>query len=338
MGKRLEREVVKRQPSPGRCFSYAALILVALAATDAATDTYVYTLRCEDGVVLFKGTQAAVETVRKRIAGFDGDPWVAPVVSFLEADRPLGTLEISPFYLQPAGPVAAGTAKVASYRLGDLFRIGWLRGLRAGLAEWVVQLESQGWRVFYEGTRLTPDGFQSPALIELQSSGLGEVFPPLKIGGEPVYEDRRGGFHIAVLDPETGAVLKVDRFDTRKNPKASRRMIAFLKALPEGSLIAVSVFGEVAKDLEAGVVEALQDFGAQQSILGKRFFSYLLVGVKGKGPAQVEALGYGTLLAVVFPRGRGREAFDAYREQGGRAAIYLYRDDEGVFRAEVLEP
>lgn len=321
-----------------RSVARGALLATALFSTASAVTTYVYTLRCEDGVVLFKGTHPAVETARARIADFDGPPRVAEVVSFLEAAAPEGTLEISPFYLQPAGPAAPVAPPASTYTVKDLFRKGWLNTLRVAPAEWVVQLESQGWRVFHEGTPLTPDGFQSPALIELQSSGLGEIRVPIRVGGQPVFSEVQGGFHLVRLDPASGVILERDRFDTRKNPAQSRRMIAFLSAMPEGSLIAVSVLGEVTKDLDAGVVKALRGFGAQQSILGKRFFSYMLVGVKGKGPAQVEKLGYGTLSAVVFPRGRGGEAFDAYRKQGGRAAVYLHQDEEGDWHAEVLEP
>ncbi len=94
----------------------------------------------------------------------------------------------------------------------------------------------------------------------------------------------RRGLNVTVLDPESGAVLAKEGFDTAANEYESQKLAQFLAEIPPGRIVIVAAKGAGWLRLTAEAVEALRDLGADvtQAALQERYLA--LVGVQGSPP------------------------------------------------------
>ncbi len=94
----------------------------------------------------------------------------------------------------------------------------------------------------------------------------------------------RRGINVTVLDPESGAVLAKEGFDTAANEYESQKLAQFLAEIPPGRIVIVAAKGAGWLRLTAEAVGALRDLGADVTLeaLQERYLA--LVGVKGSPP------------------------------------------------------
>ncbi len=94
----------------------------------------------------------------------------------------------------------------------------------------------------------------------------------------------RRGFNVTVLDPESGAVLAKEGFDTAANRYESQRLAQFLEGIPQGSIVVAAVKGAGWLHLTPDAVEGLRSLGADVTLEGLQERYLALVGVKGSPP------------------------------------------------------
>ncbi len=94
----------------------------------------------------------------------------------------------------------------------------------------------------------------------------------------------RRGVNVTVLDPESGAILAREGFDTAANAFESEKLARFLATIPEGRPVLVVSKGEAWAHLTPEAIQALNRLGADLSpeALQGRYFA--LVGVAGAAP------------------------------------------------------
>jgi hypothetical protein len=143
-------------------------------------------------------------------------------------------------------------------------------------------------------------GAQSPVNVVVYSAGqevgdLGHIY----VNGEDVSLNQRG-YNIAVLQPGTGDVEQRASFDTHMDPNASRDLVAFLNAVPPGSIVAVAAADEASRLLSQEAVAALSRIGAQGNLLDRFRWGHAIIGVQGAPPGSaLEAMEGTRPVAVV---------------------------------------
>ncbi len=136
-------------------------------------------------------------------------------------------------------------------------------------------------------------GVRSPVDLRVRSAGRpwGDA-ASLEVGGVDWASGRRG-YNLVAVDA-TGAVRDAALFDTFEGVEASRRLAAWVRALPAGTLVAGAVQDEASRELGAAAVDALGTLGVLGDLRGRYRESHAFVGVKGAPP--------GTALEAIGPR------------------------------------
>jgi len=124
-------------------------------------------------------------------------------------------------------------------------------------------------------------GRQTPADIEVNSAGprAGDL-AYITVGGRDASAHREG-YNVAVIDPQTGAILSYRGFDTTANTYESDRLADFLAGIPEGRIVVVAAKGNAAEHLTPAARQALQNIGAQHIPTPDGPQSYAVIGVQG---------------------------------------------------------
>jgi hypothetical protein len=157
-------------------------------------------------------------------------------------------------------------------------------------------------------------GRHTKANIVVHSAGLdagGDLgFAHIYVNGKDAVSGRRG-LNVAVIDPATGKVQSTARFDLSGEPTADGKFLDFMKAVPDGRIVAVAVMDDASINFGEGSAAALRLIGAQADLRGRFRNSYAAIGVKGAAPGQALeqwAQGRPASVAVgahVFGRGLG---------------------------------
>ena len=109
--------------------------------------------------------------------------------------------------------------------------------------------------------------------------GIGELAP------------NRRGYNLAAVSP-AGELRGRAAFDTPGDATASRRLAAWIGALPEGTIVLGAVKDEASGGLGTDAIQALATLGVVGDLRGRYRESHAFVGVKGARPGSaVEALG-----------------------------------------------
>jgi len=111
------------------------------------------------------------------------------------------------------------------------------------------------------------------------------------VGGEDASTHRRG-YNLAVIDPQSGAVIDKAGFDTGDNE--SQSLADFIAAIPEGYIVVVALKEGGTRSLTEEAVEAVTSLGGEIDLRGTEQFSHAIIGVKGAVPGTaLEATGEG---------------------------------------------
>lgn len=95
--------------------------------------------------------------------------------------------------------------------------------------------------------------------------------------------DHRRGVNVTVLDPQSGAILDVEGFDTAANQYEAEALAEFIGGIPPGRVVVVAFKGDALAHLTPAAREALGTLGASQ-LPDEAGAGYALIGVKGAPP------------------------------------------------------
>jgi len=195
---------------------------------------------------------------------------------------------------------------------------------RAGLNDLIIEKQKldplDSWHVTDSGLVPRPN-------IVAHSAGLdagGDLgFAHVYVNGKDAITGRRG-LNVVVIDAPTGQVERTARFDLLADAAADGRFVDFVKAVPEGKIVAVAVMDDTSINFGEGSAAALRLIGAQADLRGRFRNSYAAIGVKGAAPGQALeqwAQGRPASVAVgahVFGRGLGVAVSQVTVEQQAR--------------------
>jgi hypothetical protein len=124
-------------------------------------------------------------------------------------------------------------------------------------------------------------GTTSPVNLVVQSAGqeVGD-FGHIYVNGKDVSRNERG-YNVAILDPETGAVIDTVSFDTHLDEGASQALARFLNHVSPGSIVAVAAADEASRLLGQEAVDALPSIGATGDLRDRFRWSQAIIGVQG---------------------------------------------------------
>jgi hypothetical protein len=127
-------------------------------------------------------------------------------------------------------------------------------------------------------------GVDSPVNLVVQSAGqeVGD-FGHIYVDGRDVSPNERG-YNIAVLHPQTGAVVQAATFDTHLDPGASQAMASFLAGVPSGHIVAVAAADEASRLLGQAAVDALHGIGAMGDLQDRFRWGQAIIGVQDAPP------------------------------------------------------
>jgi hypothetical protein len=134
-----------------------------------------------------------------------------------------------------------------------------------------------------ERYRIGTTGRKSPGDLRVQSAGqpYGDA-ASITLNGVELAANQRG-YSLAALAPD-GRVRATGAFDTFLEPKAAGQLAAFVRALPEGTVVAGAVRDEASLRLTEQAVAALRTLGVAGDLRGRFRESHAFVGVKGAAP------------------------------------------------------
>jgi len=137
-------------------------------------------------------------------------------------------------------------------------------------------------------------GVTSPVEITVNSAGLhAGDFAYITVDGEDSSSHRRG-YNLAVVHPDTGALVSQAGFDTFANEFESQDLADFIAEIPDGYIVAVAVREDGAASLTEAAVQALSSLGARTDVRGTQQLSHAIIGVKGSAVGTaLEASGEG---------------------------------------------
>ncbi len=132
---------------------------------------------------------------------------------------------------------------------------------------------------------------------------FGEIF----VAGKNVLGSRaersgvegRRGYHLAAINPQSGAVERVASFDTFADAVDSARLAQFIADLPRGEIVAGVAVDDVSKNLQPSAVDALRSIGVEGDLRFQFRAGHAFIGVKGAQPGQVAEQTDGRLPANV---------------------------------------
>jgi hypothetical protein len=147
-------------------------------------------------------------------------------------------------------------------------------------------------------------GVESPVNLVVESAGqeVGD-FGHIYVNGQDVSPNERG-YNLVTLDPQTGMVGGRAVFDTHLDEGASEALVAFLKDVPAGHIVAVAAADEASRLLSQEAVEALRGIGAAGDLLDRFRWGHAVIGVQGAPPGTaLEAMDW--MRPVVVTAGEG---------------------------------
>jgi hypothetical protein len=124
-------------------------------------------------------------------------------------------------------------------------------------------------------------GVETPLDIEVNSS---DAFAYITLGdgkGQQDGSEHRRGYNIAILDAETGAIVRRAAFDTAANAYEAAGMADFLAAAPPGSIVVVAKQGDGARFLTDAAIAGLRSIGSGIDPRQDAGRAHALVGVRG---------------------------------------------------------
>ena len=133
-------------------------------------------------------------------------------------------------------------------------------------------------------------GVTSPVEIDVNSS---QEFAYITVGGEDASLHLRG-YNLAVIEPQSGAVIEKAGFDTWDNESESQALADFIANVPQGYIVVAALKEGGARSLTEEAVAALASLGGEGDLRGTEGLSHALIGVKGAAPGTaLEATGEG---------------------------------------------
>lgn len=122
-------------------------------------------------------------------------------------------------------------------------------------------------------------GVTSPVDIVVTST---PEFASIKINDREVSPLKRG-YNLAVLDPNSGALLDVKNFDTGgRTILESRALREFLDKIPEGAIVAGAIQEDASAQLGEAAAAAIQALGLETNVRGQEGMTHAFIAVKGK--------------------------------------------------------
>ena len=130
------------------------------------------------------------------------------------------------------------------------------------------------------GTRLDRSG---PAGLLIRSAGqeTGD-FAHIYLDGRDVSPNLRG-YNLVALD-EAGRLVDAANFDTHADPAASRQLAAWVRGLPQGTVVAGAVRDEASMSLGQEAIDALRSLGVQTDLRGHFRWGHAFIGKAGAQP------------------------------------------------------
>ncbi len=122
----------------------------------------------------------------------------------------------------------------------------------------------------------------APVDISVMSTGIGG-YGGIILDGVPVTKEEKGML-MAVIDPETGNLIRSEHFDTFRFERESDRFFAEIDLIEEGSIVAIASFDDGLSLLNESAKIAIASLGGREDISGLSGFNYGLIGVKGAEP------------------------------------------------------
>lgn len=157
--------------------------------------------------------------------------------------------------------------------------------LRDGLAEF--DFVSDTWplaAVTGEAYAIGATGVTAPVDIAVTGAGYNAGrFGEIVIAGRNVIPSRRG-FHLAAVNPRTGAAAAVGSFDTSAGASDSAQLARFITAQPDGEIIAGAAVDDVLGKLGPEAFAALAKLGLPPNQEWEFRTGYAFIGVKGARP------------------------------------------------------
>jgi hypothetical protein len=143
--------------------------------------------------------------------------------------------------------------------------------------------------------RIGATGAVSPGELRVEG-GEGSI----RLDGREVSPSRRG-YNLVALSPD-GEVTRAANFDTFIDYRASRRLAAWVRALPAGTVVAGAVRYDASGQLTQRAVDALRQLGVTADLRNRFAAGHAFVGVKGAPPGTaLEQAGPGTVRVAVGP-------------------------------------
>lgn len=105
-------------------------------------------------------------------------------------------------------------------------------------------------------------------------------FGEIWVAGKNVIPNQRG-YHLVAINPRSGAVESIGRFDTFADPNESARMAEWIMAIPNGTIVAGVAIDEVSKHLQVEAVMALHSLGVASDLRFQFRMGHAFIGVKG---------------------------------------------------------
>ncbi len=227
------------------------------------------------------------------------------------------------------------------YRRRMLANNGFLRvqGVAPQYLYWAQGFSSPAVHIWDVKNRLeiTPlaVGREWPAELRVESAGLEDGnFARFFLNGQQVFSGNRG-INVVALDGRSGIIAAARSFDTYGQASASDSLAAFLRSLPDSSVVLAAVMDDGSVNLRPAAVTELQVLGSRQiGQLGYRD-SWVFIGRRGSSTAfteQLSARGSGPARAaatVVFSAGTSYQV---------RFSASAYSDTLVIFEESAATP
>lgn len=251
-------------------------------------EIFSYTIRTVDGAVLVRGRKEAILKTKEYIEkNIDKSLSTFSVAEILRKENIEGILEIEE-YSHTKREKITKRENFYSLTLEEAQNkriIPFIEGL--SFFEAKAYLEMLGFTVLHPEIKIGKTEISSPVDITVQSAGIyGGNFAKIVVDGKD-YSPNGRGYNIAVIDPVTGEVEKVESFDTRSDEKGkfySQKMAEFLNEIPSGKIVVCAVKDEGSKYLSEAAVRELKKIGSILDLRGFKRFSHAIIGVKGAKP------------------------------------------------------
>ncbi|MEM7330699.1 MAG: interleukin-like EMT inducer domain-containing protein [Chloroflexota bacterium] len=140
---------------------------------------------------------------------------------------------------------------------------------------------SQSWPEIVDSSlyAIGETGVTSPVDISILSSGVGG-YSSIIVDGVTVTPEQRG-LIVAAIHPQSGRLLEATAFDTFISDMLSDRFASFIKAVPNGTIVAVATYDEGTAHINENARTALASIGAAETLIDKYGHAYGVIGVKG---------------------------------------------------------